>query len=208
MNFPVILAHGLWVPGVVMRPLAARLERAGYRCHSFAYAGRARPLEAHTERLARVARAIGPAHFIGHSLGGLVVLQALESHRAIEAGRVLLLGTPARGSLLGRKLARHAAGRWLLGESERLWCEGREGRWTRPEPLGVIAGTVPLGLGRVIGRLPGPNDGVVCVEETAIEGMADRAVLRVSHSAMLVSSRVADHVAEFLAHGRFSARER
>jgi len=24
----VILAHGLWVPGVVMRPLADRLERA------------------------------------------------------------------------------------------------------------------------------------------------------------------------------------
>ena len=52
----VILAHGLWVPGVVMHPLAARLERAGFRCHTFSYMGAARPLEAHAERLARRAR--------------------------------------------------------------------------------------------------------------------------------------------------------
>ena len=201
----VILAHGLWVPGVVMKPLAARLERAGYRCHTFAYGGRARPLEAHVERLARVARAIGPAHFVGHSLGGLVVLAALGADPSLAAGRVVLLGTPARGCYSGRRFARHPAGRWLLGESERLWREEREARWTRSEALGVIAGTLPLGLGRMIGGLPGPNDGVVCVEETTVEGMAERAVLRVSHSAMLLSARVAENVAAFLAHGRFSA---
>ncbi|MFY9315529.1 MAG: hypothetical protein WAO95_08220, partial [Burkholderiales bacterium] len=51
-----ILAHGLWVPGVVMRPLAARLARAGFRCHTFSYSGVGRPLETHAERLARYAR--------------------------------------------------------------------------------------------------------------------------------------------------------
>lgn len=205
----VILAHGLWVPGVVMHPLAARLARAGFRCHSFTYGGRARPLEAHAERLARLARQIGPAHFLGHSLGGLVVLEALQSDAAIGVGRVMLLGTPAQGCLSGRWLARHSAGRWLLGESEKLWHEGRAARWTRAEPLGVIAGTTPFGLGRMmIGRLPGPNDGVVCVEETAVQGMTERVVLPVSHSAMLVSSRVAEHVATFLAEGRFSAHRR
>ena len=205
----VILAHGLWVPGVVMHPLAARLERAGLRCHGFTYAGRGRPLEGHAERLARLARQLGPAHFLGHSLGGLVVLEALQSDAAIGVGRVMLLGTPAQGCLSGRWLARHTAGRWLLGESEKLWLEGRAARWTRAEPLGVIAGTTPFGLGRMmIGRLPGPNDGVVCVEETAVEGMTERLVLSVSHSAMLVSSRVAENVAAFLAEGRFSAHRR
>ena len=36
----VVLVHGLWMPGLVMSPLAARLSRAGYRCHLFDYAGR------------------------------------------------------------------------------------------------------------------------------------------------------------------------
>ncbi len=206
-----ILVHGLWVPGVVMKPLAARLARAGFRCHTFSYLGAVRPLAAHAERLARMAHDIGPAHFIGHSLGGLVVLEALHRHPQIAVGRVVLLGTSVRGNLAGRRLARHALGRWLLGKSEPLWRErhpaGREGygpRWTRPEPLGVIAGTLPLGLGRMLGRLPGVNDGVVRLEETEVEGMADRIAMRVGHSAMLVSARVAAQVAAFLTYGKFA----
>jgi pimeloyl-ACP methyl ester carboxylesterase len=202
---PVILVHGLWVPGVVMQPLALRLRSAGFECHTFTYPGRSRPLEAHAERLARLARGLGRASFVGHSLGGLVVLEALRAEPALAAERVVLLGTPARGCLAGRHFARHAPGRWLLGESECLWREGRTARWMRPEPLGVIAGATPFGLGRMMGRLPGTNDGVVCVEETAIEGMAECAVLPVSHSAMLISRRVAEKVGRFLSDGRFHA---
>ena len=200
----IVLVHGLWVPGVVMSPLGARLARAGFRCHRFGYFGRARPLAAHAERLARFARDIGSAHYVGHSMGGRVILEALGQDRALAVGRVLLLGTPARGCMAGRRLARHAAGRWFLGESEALWRESdRHARWTRPEPLGVVAGTLPLGLGRVLGRLPGVNDGVVRLEETEVEGMAARVVLRVGHSAMLVSSRVAAQAVAFLNTGRF-----
>ena len=206
----VILAHGLWVPGVVMRPLAARLERAGLRCHTFSYLGAGRPLEAHAARLARFARELpdqgGPAHFVGHSLGGLVILEALQRHPEMAAGRVVLLGTPVNGCYAGRRLARYPGGRWFLGESESLWRERRAARWNRPEALGVIAGTLPLGLGRLFGPLPGPNDGVVALEETEVEGMAGRVALPVGHSAMLVSARVAENVVAFLDKGRFPAQ--
>src|SRR5512139_73243 len=111
----LILVHGLWVPGVVMHPLAARLERAGYRCRTFSYMGAGRPLEAHAERLARFAREHGPAHFVGHSLGGLVILEALQREPGTLAGRVVLLGTPVNGCFAGRRIARTPAGRWLLG---------------------------------------------------------------------------------------------
>lgn len=199
----VILVHGLWVPAGVMAPLAARLRARGHRCHLFDYPGHARALDAHAERLARFARAIGKSHFIGHSLGGLVVLEALERNRDVDAGRVVLLGTSARGNFSGRRLARHALGRWMLGATEPLWREGRDARWTRPEPLGVIAGTMPVGLGRLFGALPGPNDGVVRVAETEVEGMRDHIALKVGHSAMLLSARVAAQIEMFLAHARF-----
>ena len=209
----VILTHGLWVPGFAMKPLAARLEGAGFRCHTFSYMGTAQPPEAHTERLARFARDIGPAHFVGHSMGGLLMLEALVRHPDTEVGRVVLLGTSAKGNFAGRRLARHALGRWMLGASEPLWRErhpgsGREGRisrWSRPERLGVIAGTRPIGLGRLLGRLAGPNDGVVTVEETTVEGMGERITLPVGHSQMIISARVAQNVALFLAEGRFCA---
>lgn len=202
----VILVHGLWVPALTMAPLAARLAHEGFRAHLFAYAGRERPLESHAERLARFAQDIGPAHFAGHSLGGVVVLEALERHREVALGCALLLGAPVRGNLAGRRLARHGWGRWFLGASEPLWREGRHAHWTRPEPLGVIAGSLPLGLGRLFGALPGANDGVVRVEETEVQGMRERVVLPVAHSAMPVSARVAAQVAAFLRDARFLRR--
>lgn len=199
-----ILVHGLWVPAAVMAPLAARLSAQGFRCHLFSYYGRGRPLAAHAERLARYARGIGPAHFIGHSLGGLVILEALQGRGDVKAGNVVLLGTPVRGNFAGRRLGEHSWGQWFLGATQPLWADGRAARWTRPEPLGVLAGTLPVGLGRLFGALPGPNDGVVRVAETEIEGMRDRAVLRVGHSAMLLSARVAAQVAAFLRDARFA----
>jgi pimeloyl-ACP methyl ester carboxylesterase len=202
----VILTHGLWVPGFAMRPLAARLERAGFHCHTFSFPGTARPLEDHTERLASFARDVGPAHFVGHSMGGLVMLEALTRHPETTVGRVVLLGTSTNGNFAGRRLARHAFGRWLLGASEPLWRDGRGRRWTRPERLGVIAGTRPIGLGRLLGRLAGPNDGVVMMDETTIEGMSERITLPVGHSQMIFSAPVAQNVARFLTEGRFSAR--
>jgi pimeloyl-ACP methyl ester carboxylesterase len=200
----VVLVHGLWAPSMLMAPLAARLRAAGFRTHLFGYLGAWWPLDAHAERLARYAREIGPAHFVGHSMGGLVVLEALERHRALPVGRVVLIGPAVRGNFAGRRLARHRLGRWALGASAPLWSEHRIARWTRPEPLGVIAGTLPLGLGRMFGALPGPNDGVVRLEETEVEGMRARTVVRVGHSAMLVSGRVAAELVSFLRHARFA----
>src|SRR5262245_25802896 len=175
-----------------MQPLAARLARAGFRCHLFSYMGAGEPLAAHADRLARFARGIGPAHFVGHSLGGLVILEALLRDVQVAAGRAVLLGSPVNGCYSASRLARYPGGGWFLGASEELWRERRGARWSRPEALGVLAGTLPLGLGRLFGALPGPNDGVVRLEETTVEGMAERVALPVGHSAMLVSARVAD----------------
>jgi pimeloyl-ACP methyl ester carboxylesterase len=198
-----VLVHGVWVPGLVMMPLAARLARQGIRCHRFEYRGRARPLAANADELARFAQAIGPAHFVGHSLGGLVILYALNGYPQVAVGNVVLLGTPACGSFSGRRLGQHGIGRWMLGETRPLWQDGDAMRWKRQERLGVIAGTLPLGLGRALGALPGPNDGVVCVGETVVEGMSEQITLPVAHSAMLVSARVASQTAAFLRDGRF-----
>jgi len=210
----VILVHGLWMPGLVMAPLAARIAQAGYRTHLFDYPGRGQPLEAHAERLCAYARSrVGgggnekPVHFIGHSLGGLVTLAALHRADAPPVATVLLLGTPARGCLAGKRFARWPGGTWMMGHSETLWRGERADAWARWDgraPLGVIAGSRPLSIGRLLGSLPGTNDGVVRLQETAVEGMRERIVLPVAHSAMLVSARVAAQSLHFLAHGRFA----
>lgn len=206
----VILVHGLWVPALVMTPLGAMLARAGLRVHLFDYRGRKASLAGHADRLIDFAgrQAGSGVHLVGHSLGGLVVLEACARAPTLALGRAMLLGTPARGCLSGRRLARSDWGRWFLGASETLWHEGRSARWSRGEALGVIAGTRAISLGRLLGVLPGPNDGVVRVDETTVDGMRDRLILPVAHSEMLVSPRVARAVQLFLDKGRFDAGPR
>jgi pimeloyl-ACP methyl ester carboxylesterase len=200
----VVLVPGLWMPAAAMTLLAARLGARGHAARVFPYSGR-RPFDASVERLARFAQEVGKgraAHFVGHSLGGLLILEMLGRHREIAASSVVLLGAPARGCYAGRRLGGAGLGRWMMGACAPLWNE-RAAAWQRPVPLGVVAGTLPLGLALAFGRLPGPNDGVVCVSETEVEGMTARALVPIGHSGLIVSRRVAKLVERFLADGRF-----
>ena len=200
MRTQVVLAPGFWFPAAVLQLLARRLEKRGYETRIFPYSGR-KPHAANVEALARFASR--NAHFVGHSLGGVLVLDMLNRHPEVQANAAVLLGAPVRGSLCGRRLGSAALGRWMLGECRSLWDERPAPRWTRAAPLGVVAGTLPLGLGRALGRLPGVNDGVVCVEETTVEGMTERALVREGHSMLVLSRRVGDLIDRFLHSGRF-----
>jgi len=201
MTSEVILVPGLWVPAAIMTLLGLRLARSGYVTRRFGYQGRA-PLEENLERLARFVDGRS-VHFVGHSLGGVLIYDLLARHPEIASGQVVLLGAPVRGCYAGRRFGSHTLGRWLLGACAGRW-EAREARWQRPERLGVIAGTLPLGFGRAFGALPGENDGVVCVEETTIEGMGERVLVPVGHSLLTVSGRVGTLVQHFLRTGRFA----
>lgn len=200
MKAQVALVPGLWMPAAAMALFSARLASRGYKVDLFAYRGRgayARNLEA----LALFARE--RTLFVGHSLGGVLVLDMLNRHAEIQPSAVVLVGAPVRGCLAGRRFGRTQIGRWLMGASRPVW-EERAARWTRAAPLGVVAGTLPMGLGRVFGTLPGPNDGVVCVDETTVDGMADRALVHRGHSMLVVSTEVSSLVGSFLARGRFA----
>lgn len=200
----VVLAPGLWMPSAAMSLLAGRLARAGYATHVYAYRGRS-PFDANIARFARFARealAGRPAHFIGHSLGGVLVLDMLNRHADVALASAVLLGAPVRGCIAGRRLGGAHIGRWMMGACGPLWDE-RPARWERNAPLGVIAGTLPIGLARALGRLPCVNDGVVCVDETAVEGMTAQALVPCGHSLLIVSGAVGTLVQRFLASGRF-----
>jgi pimeloyl-ACP methyl ester carboxylesterase len=200
MTQNVILAPGLWMPGAAMLLLAARLERRGYGVRVFSYSGR-RAYDVNVEALARFARE--PSAFVGHSLGGVLVLDMLNRHAELEPSSVVLLGAPVRGCLAGRRFGAAQPGRWMMGASRQVW-EERPASWARGAPLGVVAGTLPMGLGRAFGSLPGLNDGVVRVEETTVDGMTERALVPRGHSMLVVSTRVSALVERFLASGRFA----
>jgi pimeloyl-ACP methyl ester carboxylesterase len=201
-----VLVHGLWVHGVVMAAQRRALQRRGFPAVCYSYPTMRLTLAESAARLARFARALSAPqiHWVGHSMGGLVVLQMLLSHPDVAPGRVVLEGVPCRGSRAARALARSRIGARALGRSMRECLEGDAACNLSGREIGVIAGTLGAGLGRLVAPdLPRPHDGTVAVCETELAVAADAIALPVSHSGMVFSPRVAAQICAFLRDGRF-----
>ena len=196
----IVLVHGLWTPGAELFLLRRRLRGKGYETRLFPYHSMLDDLETNAARLAAYLEesAGNTQHLIGHSLGGVIAIRAAQSHAPECLGRILCLGSPLRGSSAARRLSRLPGGRRLLARSEDGLAEGVLLPWAGPGDLGVIAGSLPIGLGRLLGGLPSPNDGVISVDETRLAGTSAHIVLPVSHFSMLWSRAVATQAAHFL----------
>jgi pimeloyl-ACP methyl ester carboxylesterase len=208
----VLFVHGLWMPGPESALLRRRVgQQLGVSAELFTWRTVSEAPGVVAARLHERIRERAPQelHLIGHSLGGLAVLQLLARHPQQPPGRVVLLGSPTAGSLSAEQFtARFPPGQRLVGPFLREEVLGRHGGAVREwphagRPLGVIAGTRSLGLGRFFAQFDQPNDGTVALRETAIAGAADRLTLPVSHFGMLVSRQVARQTALFLRDGHF-----
>jgi pimeloyl-ACP methyl ester carboxylesterase len=212
----VLFVHGLWLTGAESFLLKRRLAAQGWALRVFRYSSLAESMDRVARRCARYALTVAsrtqqPVHLLGHSLGGLVIYRMLETgllepdRFSGDFCRVVFMGTPARGSQSARALLEHgAAGRLLGAAGAQDLIEGVSQRWPFPAQLGIIAGTAAYGLGRLLTRLDGPNDGTVCVAETCLEGATDCCELPVTHTTMCFSPQVAVQIAEFLQSGHFS----
>lgn len=202
----VVLLHGLWMHGIVMALMRRRIEHCGYRVVSYSYPTIRLTLSENAERLERfcLEQGAGRLHFVGHSLGGAVILALLERKPALDIGRIVLVGPPYAGSFSARRFERLPGGRKALGRSIRQWLgQPRAADYARYE-IGVIAGSAGIGLGTLIAPdLPKPNDGVVTVDETRVPGARDHVVISTGHTAMLVSAEVVRQVCAFLHTGAF-----
>jgi pimeloyl-ACP methyl ester carboxylesterase len=207
----VVYVHGLWQRGAeslwLRRRLAHELEA---EARAFSYPSVTADAADIARNLANTLSAIraDTLHLVGHSLGGLVILRAFEDgslEPQLPAGRIVLMGSPLGGSRAARNLAAVPLGKKIMG---RVVCEEllvqRQRRWKGARQLGVIAGDLGFGIGRITGPLGGRNDGTVLIEETRLEGAAEHVVLRVSHTGMLFAPKIARAAGAFLSTGHFS----
>ena len=206
----VVLLHGLGRDTRAMRFLQYRLEQAGYETFNIGYPSTQLPpdkiLQLLHNKLQQCCAERKKVHFVAHSLGGLIVRALLAERDYLNLGRVVLLGTPNRGSALVDWLHDNYLFRVLAGPTAQQIGTGKNAfhhHLPRPDyELGVIAGTHSINpVGSWV--LSGPDDGVVSVESTRIEGMTDFMLTPADHVLMRYSNEVADAVIRFLETGSF-----
>lgn len=207
----VVLLHGLGRTESAMLILENSLAGAGFEVHNIGYPSND---ETPDQLVARISAAINACcannertvHFVGHSLGGLLIRAYLADGLPDNMGRVVLLGTPNQGS----ELADVEAGLpgtilELAGPTAQMLGTGLDGfAASLPPPdfeVGVIAGTRDAIVTNE--WLPLPNDSMVSLESAKLEGMRDFREFELTHWGLRNSLDVAEATIGFLNAGRF-----
>jgi triacylglycerol lipase len=208
----VVLLHGLGRGEWAMRPLADRIEEAGYDAHVVVYPSTSMSIDGLVRHLRdAVERCCADAprvHFVTHSMGGILVRAYLAPGAPPNLGRVVMLSPPNGGSEIVDRVGDWRVFRWLFGPVAPQLGTGPD---SLPNRLGPVTYDVGVITGdRIISPagwlfIPGPSDGTVSIESAGrLDGLRDFIVMPYSHTFIMWRGAVADEVERFLRTGAFT----
>ena len=195
-----------------MRYLAGKLKERGYSTLAPSLPTAFLNVRSCSESLARIIEKNvdkeSVVHFVGHSMGGLIIRDYL-SRRVVEGlGRVVLIGTPNGGSPYANLLLGLPFSRQVLEALPDLAEPGPD----IPSPLnvpapeiGVIIGTRPDPVRKFL--LPGEHDGLVSAESVRRVSASDEMSVPCPHERLHWRSDTVEAVASFLETGKFLTKE-
>lgn len=206
----VFLLHGLGRSRFAMWVLASRLEDAGFFVNNIGYSSINKSPEEILRDVSEQINALMPekdqaVHFVGHSLGGLMIRAYLEGTKVKNLGRVVLIGSPNKGTPLVDQYQDTCWMKMLGPMTLALNTGGQSFPNSLADPyypVGVIAG-VSEGFNNE-DIIPGKDDGIVPLKSAEVNNMTDIIIIATSHSMMRYDSEVASQTIEFLKHERFN----
>lgn len=210
-NDYVVILHGIARTRRHMRKLETYLSKQGYEVCNLNYPSTKQSLEQLVDTTWQIIceqlTENKSIHFVGYSMGGLIVRAMLSKYRPQQLGKIVLLGTPNKGS----EVADFLKNFWLY---KKIWGPAGQQLITDQQAtahlfsridyeVGIIAGNRPIDLvsSTIIGK---PNDGKVSIDSTKLDGMVDHIVLPVNHTWFPHNKLVQQQTAHFLQHGKFN----
>lgn len=214
----VVLLHGLSRTRLSMRRMAQAVARAGFEAHNWDY-----PSRRHTvselvamlrARLTDLPADGSTVHFVGHSLGGILVRAALREGVPCRAGRLVMLAPPNNGAGIVNRFDRVPALLRVMGRPAHELRRGASwlaGLGPPPVETGIIAGTRGFDvvnptswLNALLGAHE-RSDGTVELDSTRLPGMRDYLAIDAAHSFICDNPVAIRQTVHFLQHGRFAA---
>ncbi len=206
MREAVVFVPGIWMPAWEFLLLRRYIAGQGYDCYYFQNRSLLLSPRANAQRLQELLNRLDVEviHLVAHSLGGLVVLHLFDLMPVQKPGRVVMMGTPIKGSEVARGMSRNMLLCPLLGKSIQQGLLGDVPRWKGHSQLGMIAGSRRMGIGGLLfGNLQQPSDGTVALAETRSADVSMHLTVPYGHSGMLFSTQVAAAICSFLKKGDF-----
>lgn len=194
----VLFVHGMGRTPLSGLPVLLRLRMNGLTTSTFGYSTALHDFDAISKRLSRRICQIserGEYMLIGHSLGGVLIRQAIhELPSGVKRPQhVFLLGSPVHSARLANKLKTNMIYRALTGDCGALLAS--KSRMEQIAPLRVPSTSI-VGVKGLMGKFSPfgheKNDGVVAVSETRAEWIGEEVQVPVIHTLLPASGYVAD----------------
>lgn len=196
-NHTIFLVHGLLSGPLAMWPLAQHLQHCGYQVQNFSYAVWKDNYPDIVQQLVQTVNQAKNYHLVGHSFGGLIIRGALAY--GIKPKKIVMLGTPQQPAQLANLLGGNFVSQLFTGQIGAMLADPHFFA-SLPIPskntLGLLAGN----LGATFSE---PNDGVVTVNSTMIQGCHPPKILPLSHSMLLSAPEAIMQTTAFLNQGSF-----
>ena len=210
----VILMHGLARTYRSMASMQETLTTAGYHTVNLGYPSTRQDIqtiaEVHFPDALQQCREFTPTsiHFVTHSLGGIVLRQAVKNERPPELGRVVMLSPPNRGSAVTDRLKDWFFYKWLNGPAGQQLSTADDSVPNQlgpvDYPVGIITGDYHFFIDAWFSTIiPGKDDGKVSLERAQVDGMSDFLVVHESHPFIMNSRYVQREALHFIQNGVF-----
>ncbi|MBN8523218.1 MAG: hypothetical protein J0M23_05140 [Rickettsiales bacterium] len=149
--------------------------------------------------------------FVCFSMGGLVIRAYLHKYKISNLGKVVMVGTPNKGSEVADFFKNNRLYKNFFGPAGLQLS-------TNQQEIAPLLGNLDCKLGIIAGNLSldfyyflfkgAANDGKVSVKSTKLENMSEHIVIKVPHWYMPRSKTVWKLVLNFLKYSKFNALEK
>lgn len=200
----VLFVHGMGRSPVSAWPMLRSLRRAGLLTHNFGHLVSCESSAAIVTRLAKRLTQIASAGdyvLIGHSLGGVLLRQALRGLPSTvrQPRRLFLLGSPVQVSSIAARVGSNPLYRLLTGDCGRMLGSSERMAAIGAPAVPVTAVVGVRGWSPLAALLPDEtNDGIVTVAEASAPWLTDVVQVPVNHTFLPSDARVTAIILERL----------
>lgn len=206
----VILVHGILRSSRCMRAFEAEFIKQGYKVLNVNYPSTKLDIKSIVEYLKPsimvFAKNLKKIHFVGHSLGGIIIRALLNVEKPANLGKVVLVGSPIQGSELARKFKKFRIFKWIFGPAGidlALPSKEMSAMFGKIDyEIGVIAGFNKYNfLANLL--LKEKNDGMVTIKSTQDQEISNHIIIETGHLRLAKNKEVIDKTIKFIKEASF-----
>lgn len=209
-NELVIFAHGILRSGKDMRFLEKGIKGEGYATIAVNLPLTFGSLEDGCKSLhiqvARIIKKFNKVHFVGYSMGGLVIQKFLSLNPIDNLGNCIFIATPNRGSKLANIASMFPGVARIFKPLKDLTTNRKLDdvfKHHKEMKVGIIAGNKNKIIFSKLFMSP-TSDGMVELHSAKLDNMHDYTDFPYSHNEIHFKEEVLSAVIKFIKHGKFS----